>query len=137
MTKTENNLLFVYGTLLMENNPFGKLLAENSELIGSGKFPGELFDLGNYPGAIHKPNAATWVFGGVFKINNIYTLLPQLDYYEGIGSPDCEYKREIIEIETPLGVLPCWTYLYSLNCSDKFKIESGNYLDFLNNRGHL
>jgi len=126
----DNKLLFVYGTLLQPGNEFSDYLSKNSKKISQGKFSGKLYDLGQYPGAVYLPGSGSFVHGTVVSINNIPEVLQRLDYYEGIGSANCEYKRDIIEIETNEGKLRCWVYLYILKEDGLALIPEGDYLKY-------
>lgn len=110
--------LFVYGTLLNEgSNEIAYFLHQNSEFLGNGYFPGKLFDLGEYPGAIQSENPNDRVFGKVFLLNDPAGVLPILDEYEGaaeISLPHNEYIRQRIAVWMESGeVKECWVYLYN------------------------
>ena len=105
-------------------------LTRNSRLIGAGQLPGELYDLGNYPGAIYKPDTSTLVHGKVFELNHPEKVLQQLDYYEGIGigKPEAaEYQRVQCTVFCKNKEILCWVYLYQQATDSLSLIESGNY----------
>ena len=105
-------------------------LTRNSSLIGAGQIPGELYDLGRYPGAIYKPEATTLVHGKVFELKHPEKVLQQLDYYEGIGigKPETtEYQRVKCTVLCEDKELECWVYLYQQATDSLALIESGNY----------
>ena len=66
---TQNpDYLFVYGTLRPPFvNAFAHFLRQNSQFIGEATFPGLLFDLGDYPGAICKTDVTTQVQGTLLQ----------------------------------------------------------------------
>ena len=99
-----------------------------------GKFPGELFDLGSYPGATYIPEANEYVWGNILKMKDPECVLKELDCYEGMEDDDCEYDRKIISIETNNSIMNCWVYIYRLNTRNKVKITGGNYLKYLGNK---
>jgi len=78
MTEEKCSYLFVYGTLMDESNPYGAYLKENSSLLAEGKFKGELYDIGNYPGAILNPDAAGFVHGSIFTLDDPAPVLSEL-----------------------------------------------------------
>ena len=133
---TESDLLFVYGTLRPSfTNAYAKYLRQHGQYVGDGKFPGQLLDLGNYPGAIYKPESTTNVYGSIFNISvNKQHLLAYLDNYEGIGEAfekPHEYIRTVIEVSSGDSRADCWIYLYNQSVAEKQFISSGDYVSFL------
>ena len=133
MTAT-NIFLFVYGTLLDERNPLGALLKNSCSGFKPGKFKGALFDLGEYPGALYRPDDDHFVYGTVFTMNDPDHTLKILDDYEGFGDghpqPN-DFIREVLEIETDEGLLSCWIYLYNGPVYGHWHIASGNYTEYI------
>ncbi len=134
MENYQTQLLFVYGTLLLADNKYGEFLLQHAEMVCIAKFPGELFDLGTYPGAIYNSKKKEFVEGRIFKMDNIDEVLATLDYYEGIGEIDCEYERRIIEVDTDEGLRLCYCYIFNQPTNGKRKILGGNYLNYLNRK---
>jgi gamma-glutamylcyclotransferase (GGCT)/AIG2-like uncharacterized protein YtfP len=129
-----NELLFVYGTLLSTDNEFGKFLADNCIFYAHGKFRGELYNIGEYPGALSNIEGDNYVLGSIYKLINTHAVLKFLDEYEGISVNDSlphEYTREMISIETVSETVNCWTYLYNWPVIGLTKIAGGNYLQYL------
>jgi gamma-glutamylcyclotransferase (GGCT)/AIG2-like uncharacterized protein YtfP len=126
--------LFVYGTLLQSQNPFGKYLKENSRFLQFGKLKGRLYNIGQYPGARFEPEGNSFVLGSILSLNNYTETLRLMDEYEGFGidqpQPN-EYIRELIDIETETGLMKCWVYLYNLPVEKLHQIVGGDYLDFI------
>jgi gamma-glutamylcyclotransferase (GGCT)/AIG2-like uncharacterized protein YtfP len=123
--------LFVYGTLLDESNPYAAFLKENSRFYQKGRFKGELYNIGNYPGAIFDQIAETFVYGSIFLLNDPSSVLKELDDYEGFGDDFAkpnEFIRELLEVETANAMLRCWVYLYNKPVDRLPVIESGRYL---------
>ncbi len=52
----------------MYDNEPARFIRENCSLIGEGSFPGTLYDIGNYPGAVFDPKSDLTVYGEVFEI---------------------------------------------------------------------
>jgi gamma-glutamylcyclotransferase (GGCT)/AIG2-like uncharacterized protein YtfP len=129
---TNNNYLFVYGTLLDADNEFGIYLKNNCSFYAEGKFKGLLYDIGEYPGAI-LTDGCSYVFGRIFIMHNVKNVLKLLDDYEGFG-PEREqpnlFVRQMIDIESNKGVISCWCYLYNLDVSGLRVIGSGDYLAY-------
>ena len=123
--------LFIYGTLLSADNDFGAYLKKNSTYISSGSFSGLLYDMGEYPGAIYKPNISERVYGNIILLNDDPSVLKTIDEYEGFGENEEQpnlFVRELIPVETVSGVINCWVYLYNLSVAGHTQIISGCYL---------
>jgi gamma-glutamylcyclotransferase (GGCT)/AIG2-like uncharacterized protein YtfP len=128
----ENNpdYLFVYGTLLDEDNPFAEFLQANSKFYATGKFTGELYNLGNYPGAVITAAGDDFVYGKVFKLDTNGTVLNELDEYEGYGDAFAqpnEFVRSVALIDTGDELINCWVYLYNHPVKPASRITSGRY----------
>ena len=55
--------LFVYGSLLDAKNEFGAYMRQHCTRYTEGRFGGELYDVGEYPGVIVKPVGSKFVYG--------------------------------------------------------------------------
>jgi gamma-glutamylcyclotransferase (GGCT)/AIG2-like uncharacterized protein YtfP len=125
-----NNLLFIYGTLLSDDNEYGAYLKSNSSFYAPGKLKGKLFDIGDYPGAVLSADTDHYIYGNILKIEEFEKVLPVIDDYEGIGpeqpQPN-EFIRFLAEIETGEELITCWIYLYNLPVTRFPQIESGRY----------
>ena len=129
--------LFVYGTLLQADNFYGNYLKKNSEAVCKGKFKGRLYNAGSYPGAIPDSSAGSFVYGSVLLLNNVAQTLKVMDEYEGVDINEIqpsEYTRDLLDIETAMGVIRCWVYIYNLPVRSLQFIESGDYLDFISTK---
>jgi gamma-glutamylcyclotransferase (GGCT)/AIG2-like uncharacterized protein YtfP len=131
------NLLFVYGTLLQSDNPFGSYLKNNSRWLSAGKLRGCLYDIGEYPGAVINKDVDSYVFGHIFMLKNHEQAWIILDEYEGYGigyaSPN-EFIRQLVEVETETHTFQCWTYLYNLSLNGLYCIKSGNYEGYISKK---
>ena len=130
------HLLFIYGTLLSQENEYGLFLKSYSRFVCEGKVEGKLYDIKYYPGAVMDEKCSSHVFGTVLEINDL-NILKVIDDYEGFGSDQTqpnEFIRLLKNIETDQGEIECWVYEYNLPI-DTFKIiESGDYLEFLSKK---
>ena len=128
------DLLFVYGTLLQNDNPFAAYLSKNSAYISAGKIKGSLYDIGEYPGLIITGNNRGYVYGSIYRLLHPTKNLKIIDEYEGVG-PDQEqpnlYTRQIVQIQNEAGVIDAWVYLYNLPVDGLPIISSGNYIEYL------
>lgn len=126
-----DDYLFVYGTLMNGfDNPFSAQLAAYSAFAGQGYFPGKLYWISYYPGALYIPGASTYVHGEIYRLRENKQLLTLLDEYEGV-SPDVTkslYLRQITPISTQNGdIIPCWTYIYNQTTEDLQEIADGKF----------
>ena len=137
MTNISNNRanLFVYGSLMGGvASPIATYLKSNSYFLGEAVVEGILYDLGQYPGLIPSIGCGTWVKGHVFELSNAKEMLPVLDNYEGSGAAflqPTEYIREKIQVVLNDQPLTCWAYQYNYPTDQLTIIESGNYLQYL------
>ncbi|GAA4314959.1 gamma-glutamylcyclotransferase [Mucilaginibacter gynuensis] len=125
--------LFVYGTLLLSDNDFGRYLKNNCTFFSHGRFKGKLFDIGEYPGAIIDQSGNHYVHGSIYKLHNADKVLKILDEYEGVGENEIQpnlYTRGILQVDTTDGSYPCWVYLYNWPLDAKVFIEGGDYLKY-------
>lgn len=122
------DLIFVYGTLLTENNAYGAFLLNNARFIGRGKLPGRLYDIGRYPGAV--AGGAGFVYGAVYRMGDADGVLKVLDDYEGFGDdyqqPN-EFIRQLAGVDMDEGCLQCWVYFYNHSVAGLSCISSGKY----------
>jgi gamma-glutamylcyclotransferase (GGCT)/AIG2-like uncharacterized protein YtfP len=128
-----SNYLFVYGTLLDSDNEFAAYLNNNCSFYAKGRFKGQLYDIGEYPGAVADSNSTHYIYGSVVLIHNPIPVLKQLDDYEGFGDNQEQpnlFVRELMQIETAEGFINCWVYLYNLPVDTLVLIESGDYLKY-------
>jgi len=122
--------LFVYGTLLDKQNKFGAYLSSNCIFYVNGKMRGKLYDIGEYPGAILNIESKNYVFGKIYELIDVEKVLKLLDDYEGFGPDQLQpnlFVRQLIAIETAIGGIECWVYLYNLPVEGLKLIESGKY----------
>ncbi|WP_214070928.1 gamma-glutamylcyclotransferase family protein [Mucilaginibacter sp. dw_454] len=129
-----NDLLFVYGTLLIADNEFARYLTGNSTFYCPGKIKGKLYDVGHYPALVIEEENNYDISGTVYRLHDADAVLKYLDPYEGYGEGEelpYLFVREALPIETEQGVILCWIYLYNRSVEGLYLIESGDYLDYL------
>jgi len=120
--------------MMASKHPMAAYLRQHSQLIGVGRFPGLLYNLGAYPGAVYDSQTDQFVYGEVYQLNEPAQLLAELDQYEGVSAgavespaePD-EYVRERIPVQTEQGTFVCWTYLYNLPINQLPLLPMGRY----------
>lgn len=127
---------FIYGTLMSNQVPeISAFLQKYCTVIGPGSFPGKLYHVSNYPGAVYVPGEKSRVEGTILKLHDPERIFAELDQYEGIGAqysaPD-EYIRTRVSVLNSEGeLISCWVYLYNWPVDDLKIIPSGNYEQFL------
>lgn len=132
-----NDLLFVYGTLLLSDNEHAVYLRNNSSFHQQGKFDGRLFDVGSYPAVISSNDHSYQITGSIYQLNNPEQTLKLLDEYEGITDNDDEidwYSRKLVLVKTENDSVNCWIYLYNLPVDSLAEIKSGDYLAYLDQK---
>lgn len=130
---TNNQFIFVYGTLMQGfSNSFAKKLRQNAIWRGKASFTGQLFDLGNYPGAIYQPQAATHVYGEVWESNDFEKTINALDRYEGIHLRNPEYVRQEVPVTLETGeIISVWGYIFCQPTHPFVLISHGDYRKWL------
>ena len=127
--------LFVYGTLRPGSAPaaLAQLLRSASNL-GAAWVPGELYDLGAYPGAIAPggdDSPEFRVHGEVLRLEGLEARLPTLDAYEGFdpASPKTSlFVRTSCTATLASGqALSCWIYLYAGAPPASARIATGRW----------
>ena len=130
MTPSANQYLFVYGTLLVEGNPYAAYLSQHCKFIKTGRFKGRLYDVGEYPAALADQSARLFVHGSIYLMDEPDKTLTHIDQYEGIAPNEPaphEYVRVLLPVETDTDAVTCWVYLYNWPVGGLPKIISGNY----------
>jgi len=100
--------LFVYGSLRRGGRYHDLLTTHRPTLLGLGTTPGQLLDLGPYPGLVPSPSHE--VVGEVYDLARPLSALSALDAledFQGYGEEGSMYRRIITD--TTLG--HAWSYL--------------------------
>ena len=133
----DNYKLFVYGSLRSGfRNPVYEYLTKYFHLVGEAVAKGKLYDLGEYPAA-----AATeeekFISGELYSINNPLEFswaIGQLDDYEGLNTEEGEtplYKRDEVIAYKDGEAHIAWIYWYNKNLTGNPEIESGDLMQYL------
>jgi gamma-glutamylcyclotransferase (GGCT)/AIG2-like uncharacterized protein YtfP len=128
-----SKFLFSYGTLLPQHAPKEMAAAvEKLRPAGDGVIYGDLYDLGEYPGAVLDPSSQSKpIYGKVFRLPDDENLLPEIDMYEGFDPSDSSgslFVRELHPVPLTSGeVLQCWVYVYNRDPGTAPMIASGRY----------
>ena len=125
------NYLFVYGTLLRDHAPREVSgVVRKLKPVGAAKMNGELYDLGEYPGAIAAPGKHSKVSGQVFEILDP-ALLKELDQYEGYDPARPKRslflrKRRFVTLGNGRRLLS-WVYIFNGVPKGGQLLDHGNY----------
>lgn len=117
--------VFVYGTLLSGScNPAGRMV--DAEVVGPATIPGQIYDLGWYPGfkrqsVVEEPSL---VKGELIRIDE--EGLERLDAYE--GCPHLYSRAEITAITDDGEAIPAYVYEYNGNVHEDDVIPHGDFL---------
>lgn len=134
--------LFVCGTLRRERvaqtTPEIAALMQGLRFIGLGSLPGQLFDLGEYPGMNVGENFETKIIGEVYEMPDARATWEVLDLYEGFIPGELEaslFARRKEKVTLMDGQqLECWMYVYNDWVLNGRLIESGDYVEYLKTR---
>ena len=140
MKNPEVYQLFVYGSLRSGfRSPAYEYISRYFDLVGEGKVKGQLFDLGTYPAA--KPtNENKFIIGELYRIRNeneFAWAMGQLDDYEGVHVDFDEtqlYRRDVTEVHIDNKNTNAWIYWYYGDVTDKPVIESGDVLQYMDQK---
>jgi gamma-glutamylcyclotransferase (GGCT)/AIG2-like uncharacterized protein YtfP len=132
-SKTDPDYLFVYGTLRASaGHQMNAVLEQYGDLVGSGKVPGILYDVGRYPGAVKSSGTRAFVRGDLYALRNPDRALKVLDRYEGWDEKkprSGEFKRSRVLVSLGGGrTVKAWIYLYNRPTTGLTRIRSGDYL---------
>jgi len=137
MKNPEVYQLFAYGSLRSGfRSSAYEYISRYFDIVGNAKVKGELFDLGTYPAA--KPTDKNkFIIGELYRIKNekeFSWAIGQLDDYEGVDVAFDEmqlYRREITEVQIDNKITNAWIYWYIGDVKDKPVIDSGDVLQYM------
>jgi gamma-glutamylcyclotransferase (GGCT)/AIG2-like uncharacterized protein YtfP len=138
MSKAENGsdpgrkrYLFSYGTLLPRHAPPEiRPTVQRLRRVGKGFVRGQLFDLGEYPGAILSRTGPP-IVGQIFELPDDPEVLNRLDEYEGFdrSRPRASLfvrQRRYVQLEGGRKIF-CWVYLYNRPLKTARALSGGDY----------
>lgn len=136
MTESDSPYLFVYGTLMSGvRSALGTeerlRLARESDSLGPASLPqAQLFDLGDYPGALAVDDIDAIVHGELVLMSKPQASLIWLDEYEGFvhGADDNEYDRIVRQVRLAGGeTLDAWAYMLRRAPEHGRRVVSGRW----------
>jgi gamma-glutamylcyclotransferase (GGCT)/AIG2-like uncharacterized protein YtfP len=129
--------LFVYGSLRSGfKSPSYEYISRFFSFAGDAKVRGKLFDLGSYPAGV-PANDENFIIGELYTIKHepeFAWAIGQLDDYEGVSVEPDEiqlYKRELVDVYRGDDITPAWIYWFIGNVQGKPQIESGDMIQYL------
>jgi gamma-glutamylcyclotransferase (GGCT)/AIG2-like uncharacterized protein YtfP len=132
-SKGHNDYLFVYGSLKRSfNHEVFNSVKPQLKYEGSGSFRGELYDLGEYPGAIETRNKQGQVYGEIYKVSEpdkVFKILDEYEEFNPNSKSNSEFirKRKLITKKNNERIIS-WVYVLNpLVSKRKIKIRSGKY----------
>lgn len=133
------NHIFFYGSLQSPiNYPLKPSIKNFIEFIDKGYFYGQLFDLGEYPGAIESNTTKYKVFGEIYRIiegDDLFYILDEYEDYYPQNIEKSEYVRKVVQVKSNNNdKVQCWIYLYNQSTNQYNLISNGNYLDYRDSR---
>lgn len=118
------SFLFVYGSLRRGEPMFAELgLGRALEYVGEAAVMGELYDLGDFPGAVAGSGR---VCGELYRIKEP-AILDTLDHYEEFDPADPEGSLFVRQRISVPDVGEAWTYLYNGSRENRRRIPSGDW----------
>lgn len=126
-----SSLFFAYGTLRRGFCRHKFLEAARAQFLSRGTVRGELYDLGEYPGAVPSESSSALVRGAVYRLPNPARALRVVDQVEGLasGSPEQSlYRRALATVTLQNGTkVEAWIYWLNRHLGPRRRIPSGKY----------
>jgi gamma-glutamylcyclotransferase (GGCT)/AIG2-like uncharacterized protein YtfP len=134
---TISHNLFVYGSLRSGfKNPAYEYLTRYFSYAGEALIKGQFYDAGTHPVAIATSNE-DMIVGELYSLNNYEEFswaFEQLDDYEGVHVEAGEtalYKRAMVQVFQEHKIIDAWVYWFNGNIDGLPKIETGDLVQYL------
>lgn len=103
-----------------------RFLADQARYVGAAKMPGQLYDLGRYPGMIAAATPDDWVAGDIFYLGDPEIVFRELDRYEGAtgAGPHLFERRCGLAYLESGEILETWWYEYVRSVTAEKRIAS-------------
>ncbi|OLE51361.1 MAG: hypothetical protein AUG51_22940 [Acidobacteria bacterium 13_1_20CM_3_53_8] len=126
------NYIFIYGTLSPDKAPSEVASAvKRLRRVGSAYVRGNLYNLGEYPGAILKNSSSNKIKGEVYELPNDNETLAILDSYEEFNADNLAsslfVRSKTVATLSNGRQLECWIYVYNRDPGRAPLITSGYY----------
>lgn len=127
-------LIFVYGTLRRCASGGVQRLLGDAVFLGEATWPGHLYLVDGYPGAVAAGGGRAMVSGELYRMGDAAATLALLDAYEECGpgfGEDAEYVRVVTRVILANGSgHDAWIYLYNRPVTGLLRIESGDFSSY-------
>ncbi len=124
-------LIFVYGTLRRGFSRHVALQRLGAEYLGRGTIQGDLFDLGDFPGARSTGKTSSRIAGEIYRLPNPFQTLSVLDEIEGLrpAAPELSLFRRVMTTVTLENgqETTAWVYWLNRSTGPRRRIPSGDY----------
>jgi len=129
--------LFVYGSLRsgFKSHAY-EYISRFFTFVDNARVKGKLFDLGTYAAGV-PTNDESFIVGELYTIkheNEFSWAIGQLDDYEGVSVESDEmqlYKRELVDVILNDDTTSAWIYWYVGSVEGKPVIESGDMIQYV------
>ncbi len=129
--KQRRDRLFVYGTLRKGFALHAYLRKSTVRYLGKGKIHGNLYDLGEFPGALPSSSPEKEIEGEVYELLDAKNQLKELDRIEEFHSDrpeDSLFVRQLSVVRSEKGHrFKAWVYFLPRRPSKGRPIQSGDY----------
>ncbi len=109
----------------------GDLLSQHTTPIGPATVPGQLFDTGRFPAAVHSAEEGDLIHGELYELDDPDEVWPWLDEYEGYfpgNEGDSLFVRRQAMANPHKGTPAyAWVYWYNRPVDEFERIEGGRY----------
>ena len=122
--------VFVYGSLKQDESHH-HLLEPFATLTCKTSVQGILYRVVDYPGLVLTNDPGQRVTGEIYEIHDTRSF-DLMDEWEGCRPQDPQphhYRRDKVEIPTPMGTFSCWLYVYIQPTDTLPVINSGNWTE--------
>jgi len=118
-------ILFVYGSLrpALAQGESLRLVAD-LEQLGAASVPGDLYDLGDYPGMVAGSGR---VWGDLLRVSNRERFDQLDDYEECRGNPPLFRRVRLTARRTDGSCCSAWAYLYAGSVASGLHLPDGDY----------
>ena len=131
MNTSRNAMVFVYGVLRKGFGGHRILRGLHARFKGNGSVQGQLYDLGDYPGAVKVGRDAGYVHGELYEFPNCGHALTLLDRFEGARASNPKsglFRRETTTVTLANGEqMLAWIYWLGRAHQPRRRLPSGRY----------
>ena len=127
------SLLATYGTLMRTFGGFERLgVADRLSVVGTCRFEGRLYDLGQFPGAVPSDGI---VHGDLFRLRDpqVWSVLDRYEGYDADREEASLFVRRRVDLQEPSDQT-AWVYWFSGDPSGSPLVPSGDWAAYVQDR---